>query len=54
MYFDGQYNDTVALLHEDAHQDSIPLALKEIDASVLDVLRTSMRLACRIVEGAEK
>ena len=109
LYFDRQYNDTFALLHEDAHQDSIPLALKGIEASVLDVrllsaldlavskisrlssqdradiaalarhglirsgplgrraeaalggyvgnldvLRTSIRLACRIVEDAEK
>ena len=37
MYFDRQYNDTFALLHEDAHQDSVPLALKGIEAAVLDV-----------------
>jgi len=37
LYFDRQYNDTFALLHEDAHQDSVPLALKGIEASVLDV-----------------
>jgi len=37
LYFDRQYNDTFALLHEDAHDDSVPLTLKEIDASVLDV-----------------
>jgi Nucleotidyltransferase of unknown function (DUF6036) len=37
LYFDRQYNDTFALLHENAHDDSVPLTLKEIDASVLDV-----------------
>lgn len=37
LYFDRQYNDTFALLHEDAHDDSVPLTLKEIDASILDV-----------------
>jgi hypothetical protein len=37
LYFDRQYNDTFALMHEDAHGDSVPLALKHIDASVLDV-----------------
>jgi hypothetical protein len=37
LYFDRQYNDTFALMHEDAHQDSVPLVLKHVDASVLDV-----------------
>jgi hypothetical protein len=37
LYFDRQYNDTLALLHEDAHDDSVPLTLKGIDASILDV-----------------
>jgi hypothetical protein len=37
LYFDRQYNDTFALLHENAHDDSVPLTLKGIDASVLDV-----------------
>jgi len=37
LYFDRQYNDTLALMHEDAHDDSVPLRLKGIDASVLDV-----------------
>jgi hypothetical protein len=37
LYFDRQYNDTFALMHEDAHDDSVPLALKGIDASILDV-----------------
>ena len=37
LYFDRQYNDTFALMHEDAQQDSVPLSLQGIDASVLDV-----------------
>src|SRR3984957_2047327 len=37
LYFDRQYNDTFALMHEDAHQDSVPLTLEGIDASILDV-----------------
>jgi hypothetical protein len=37
LYFDRQYNDTFALMHENAHDDSVPLTLKDIDASILDV-----------------
>lgn len=37
LYFDHQYNDTLGLLHEDAHEDSVPLSLEEIDARVLDI-----------------
>lgn len=37
LYFDRQYNDTVSLMHEDAHEDSIPLLLDGIDRGVLDV-----------------
>jgi hypothetical protein len=37
LYFDRQYNDTFALMHEDAHEDSVPLTLKEIDPSILEV-----------------
>jgi hypothetical protein len=37
LYFDRQYNDTLSLMHEDAHDDSIPLSLDGIDAEVLDV-----------------
>jgi hypothetical protein len=43
LYFDRQYNDTLALMHEDAQDDSVPLALKHIDASVLEV-----RLLCAL------
>jgi len=37
LYFDRQYSDTLALIHEDAHQDSVPLTLAGIDARRLDV-----------------
>lgn len=37
LYFDRQYNDTFALMHEDAQEDSVPLTLKGSDAGVLDV-----------------
>ena len=37
LYFDRQYNDALALMHEDARDDSVPLTLKGIDASILDV-----------------
>ncbi|MDP9007259.1 MAG: hypothetical protein M3N91_00875 [Pseudomonadota bacterium] len=48
LYFDRQYNDTFALMHEDAHDDSVPLTLKHIDASVLDVrLLFALDLAVR-------
>lgn len=37
LYFDRQYNDTLGLLHEDAHEDSEPLVLPGIDPALLDV-----------------
>ncbi len=37
LYFDRQYNDTFALMHEDAREDSVPLGLKGIDPAILDV-----------------
>jgi hypothetical protein len=37
LYFDRQYSDTLSLMHEDAHDDSIPLPLEGVDAGVLDV-----------------
>jgi Nucleotidyltransferase of unknown function (DUF6036) len=37
LYFDRQYNDTLGLLHEDAYEDSVPLALEGIDSTVLQV-----------------
>lgn len=37
LYFDRQYNDTLGLMHEDAHADSWPLTLPGIDPRVLDV-----------------
>lgn len=37
LYFDRQYNDTLGLLHEDAHDNSVPLSLEGIDPRVIDV-----------------
>lgn len=37
LYLDRQYNDTLGLMHEDAHGDSVPLALPGIEPRVLDV-----------------
>ena len=46
LYFDRQYNDTLALLHEDAHNDSVPLSLEGIDSRILDIrLLTPLDLA---------
>jgi plasmid stabilization system protein ParE len=46
LYYDRQYNDTFALIHENANDDSQPLALPGIDAAILDVrLFTPLDLA---------
>jgi hypothetical protein len=37
LYFDRQYNDSFALLHEDAHADSVALPLAGLDPSVVEV-----------------
>jgi len=37
LYLDRQYSDTLALIHEDAYQDSEPLALSGLEPEVLDV-----------------
>jgi len=37
LYFDRQYNDTYALMHESAYDDSERLELAGVEASVLDV-----------------
>ena len=37
LYFDRQYNDTFALLHEDVYTDSRPLELSNVDAAVIEV-----------------
>ena len=37
LYFDRQYNDTLGLLHEDAHDNSVPLSLEGIDPRIIDV-----------------
>jgi hypothetical protein len=37
LYFDRQYNDTLGLLHEDAHKDSLALELEGVDRRILEV-----------------
>lgn len=37
LYLDRQYSDTLALMHEDAYDDSRPLSLSGVDAAVLEV-----------------
>ena len=37
LYFDRNYNDALALMHEQAYDDSQPLALPGVDPGVLDV-----------------
>ena len=52
LYFDRQYNDTLSLMHEDAHEDSISLSLNGIDAEILDVrLLAPLDLAVSKISG---
>lgn len=37
LYFDRQYNDTLALIHDDAYDDAAPLELPGLRPAVLDV-----------------
>jgi Nucleotidyltransferase of unknown function (DUF6036) len=37
LHLDPNYNDTLALMHEDARDDALPLALAGIDPKVLDI-----------------
>jgi hypothetical protein len=37
LYFDRQYNDTLGLMHEDAQDDSVPLAIEGVDSGVVEV-----------------
>lgn len=46
LYFDTQYNDTYALLHEDAYDDAVSIDVPGIDPARLDVrLLTPLDLA---------
>ncbi len=46
LYFDTQYNDSFALLHEDAYDDARPIALEGVDPRRLSVkLLTPLDLA---------
>lgn len=37
LYFDRQYNDTLGLMHEDAHADSVPIEVPGVNRKRLDV-----------------
>ena len=37
LYFDRNYNDTLGLLHENAHADSVPIDVPGVDRKRLDV-----------------
>ena len=37
LYLDRNYNDTLGLLHEDAHKDARPVAIPGIDNKLIDV-----------------
>lgn len=37
LYFDTQYNDTYALLHEDAYDDALPIDVPGVDPRRMDV-----------------
>jgi uncharacterized nucleotidyltransferase DUF6036 len=46
LYFDTQYSDSFALLHQDAYADAIPIAVDGVDARRLEVrLLTPLDLA---------
>ena len=37
LFVDRQYNDSFALMHEEAYDDSVPFSLKGVDPQILDV-----------------
>lgn len=37
LYFDRQYNDTLGLMHEDAHADSVPIDVPGVNRKRLDL-----------------
>ncbi|MSQ72691.1 MAG: hypothetical protein EXR27_15590 [Betaproteobacteria bacterium] len=37
LYLDRNYNDTLGLLHEDAHEDSFSIAIPGIDSGIIDI-----------------
>jgi len=46
LYFDTQYNDSFALLHQNAYDDALPIPLEGVDARRLEVrLLTPLDLA---------
>lgn len=39
VYFDAAYNESYSLLHEDAHQDAVPLRLEGVEGARIRVLQ---------------
>lgn len=37
LYLDRQYNESFALLHEDVHEDSLPIMIDGVDSAIVDV-----------------
>ena len=37
LYLDRQYNETFALLHEDVHDDSLPVKIEGVNPAIIDV-----------------
>lgn len=37
LYLDRNYNDTLGLMHEDAHDDSLPVAIPGVDRGTIEV-----------------
>lgn len=37
LYFDRQYNESFALLHEDVREDSLPIMIDGVDPAIIDV-----------------
>ena len=37
LYLDRQYNESFALLHEDVHEDSLPIMIDGVDPAIIDV-----------------
>jgi hypothetical protein len=53
LYFDTQYNDSFALVHQNAYDDAVPIALEGVDARRRAVkLLTPLDLAVSKLRGS--
>lgn len=53
VYFDANYNEAYALLHEDAHQDAVELKLKGIEGARIFVLQPVDLAVSKLARFAE-